>query len=49
MKKITALILTISLVSIFALAGCGSDNKVSDGVTKMLDTTEKLSKAKVGS
>jgi iron uptake system EfeUOB component EfeO/EfeM len=46
MKKITSMILTIGLGSALLLAGCSSGNsKVSDGVNKMLDTTEQLSKA----
>jgi iron uptake system EfeUOB component EfeO/EfeM len=46
MKKLTTMILALVLVSVFALAGCGSkDNKVSDGVNKMLETTDQLSKA----
>jgi iron uptake system EfeUOB component EfeO/EfeM len=46
MKKVTSMILAIGLVGLLLLAGCGStDSKVSDGVKKMLDTTEQLSKA----
>lgn len=46
MKKITSMILTVGLGSALLLAGCGSqDSKVSDGVNKMLGTTEQLSKA----
>ncbi|MFJ5717910.1 hypothetical protein [Neobacillus sp. NPDC093127] len=46
MKKITSMVLAIGLVSALVLAGCSSNNsKVSDGVNKMLDTTEQLSKA----
>lgn len=46
MKKITSIVLTIGLGSALLLAGCSSaDSKVSDGVNKMLDTTEQLSKA----
>ncbi|WML43226.1 hypothetical protein [Neobacillus sp. PS3-40] len=46
MKRITVMILTLVIVSVFALAGCGSkDNKVADGVNKMLNTTDQLSKA----
>jgi iron uptake system EfeUOB component EfeO/EfeM len=46
MKKFTSMVLTISLGSALVLAGCSStDNKVSDGVNKMLDTTEQLSTA----
>ena len=47
MKKITSMILSICLGSALVLAGCGSNksNEVSDGVNKMLDTTEQLSKA----
>ncbi|HWI46702.1 hypothetical protein [Rummeliibacillus pycnus] len=47
MKKITSMILSIGLGSALVLAGCGSNksNEVSDGVNKMLDTTEQLSKA----
>jgi len=46
MKKITSMVLAIGLGSALVLAGCSSnDTKVSDGVNKMLDTTEELSKA----
>jgi iron uptake system EfeUOB component EfeO/EfeM len=46
MKKLTSMILAIGLGSALVLAGCSStDSKVSDGVNKMLDTTEQLSKA----
>ncbi|WML52451.1 hypothetical protein RCG17_24260 [Neobacillus sp. PS3-12] len=46
MKKLTSLVLTIGLGGYLLLAGCSSTNsKVSDGVNKMLDTTEQLSKA----
>ena len=46
MKKITSMILTVSLGNALLLAGCGSqDSKVSDGVNKMLGTTEQLLKA----
>ncbi|MGG1398527.1 hypothetical protein ABE288_12045 [Bacillus salipaludis] len=46
MKKITSLVLAVGLGSALVLSGCSSnDNKVSDGVNKMLDTTEQLSKA----
>ncbi|MEH7249538.1 hypothetical protein V7114_22490 [Neobacillus niacini] len=46
MKKFTSLVLAIGLGSALVLAGCNSsDNKVSDGVNEMLDTTEQLSKA----
>jgi iron uptake system EfeUOB component EfeO/EfeM len=46
MKKITSLVLALGLGSALVLAGCSStDQKVSDGVNKMLDTTEELSKA----
>ncbi|MDR7000666.1 hypothetical protein [Neobacillus niacini] len=46
MKKLTSMVLAIGLGSALVLAGCSStDNKVSDGVNKMLDTTEQLSKA----
>jgi iron uptake system EfeUOB component EfeO/EfeM len=46
MKKLTTMILALVLVSVFALAGCGSkDSKVSDGVNQMLETTDQLSKA----
>jgi iron uptake system EfeUOB component EfeO/EfeM len=45
-KKFTSMVLTIGLGGTLLLAGCSSnDNKVSDGVNKMLDTTEQLSKA----
>jgi iron uptake system EfeUOB component EfeO/EfeM len=46
MKKLTSLVLTIGLGGSLLLAGCSSTNsKVSDGVSKMLDTTGQLSKA----
>jgi iron uptake system EfeUOB component EfeO/EfeM len=45
MKKITTLFISFALISVFILAGCGANNKVSDGVNKMLETTGKLSKA----
>ncbi|OIK17221.1 hypothetical protein BIV60_00615 [Bacillus sp. MUM 116] len=46
MKKLTSMVLAIGLGSALVLAGCSStDNKVSDGVNKMLNTTEQLSKA----
>ena len=45
MKKIAALFISLALISVFILAGCGSSSKVSDGVNKMLDTTGQLSKA----
>lgn len=46
MKKIASMVLTIGLGSVLLLAGCNStNNKVSDGVNKMLKTTEQLSKA----
>ncbi|MEH7097253.1 hypothetical protein [Neobacillus vireti] len=46
MMKITSLVLSLGLGSALVLAGCSStDQKVSDGVNKMLDTTEELSKA----
>jgi len=46
MIKITSLVLAIGLGSALVLAGCGStDQKVTDGVHKMLNTTEELSKA----
>jgi iron uptake system EfeUOB component EfeO/EfeM len=46
MKKITSMVLAVGLGSALVLAGCSStDSKVSDGVNKMLDTTEQLSKA----
>ncbi|WHY85861.1 hypothetical protein QNH39_25220 [Neobacillus novalis] len=46
MKKFTSMVLAIGLGSALVLAGCSSNNsKVSDGVNKMLDTTEQLSKA----
>jgi iron uptake system EfeUOB component EfeO/EfeM len=46
MKKLTTMILALALVSVFALAGCGTkDSKVSDGVNQMLETTDQLSKA----
>lgn len=46
MKKLTSLVFAIGLGSVLVLAGCNSsDNKVSDGVNKMLDITEQLSKA----
>lgn len=46
MKKLLTLFLTVILVTIFALAGCSSTNsKVTDGVSKMLTTTDQLAKA----
>ncbi|MEH7106308.1 hypothetical protein [Bacillus sp. JJ1764] len=46
MKKLTSIIMTIGLGGSLLLAGCSSsDSKVSEGVNKMLDTTEQLSKA----
>jgi iron uptake system EfeUOB component EfeO/EfeM len=46
MKKLTSIFLAIGLGGSLLLAGCGStSSKVSDGVNKMLDTTEQLSKA----
>jgi iron uptake system EfeUOB component EfeO/EfeM len=46
MKRITSMVLAVGLGSALVLAGCSStDSKVSDGVNKMLDTTEQLSKA----
>jgi iron uptake system EfeUOB component EfeO/EfeM len=46
MKKLTSVVLAFGLGSAIVLAGCNSTNsKVSDGVNKMLDTTEQLSKA----
>jgi iron uptake system EfeUOB component EfeO/EfeM len=46
MKKLTAIVFALGLGSALVLAGCSStDNKVSVGVNKMLDTTEQLSKA----
>ena len=46
MKKLTTMLLSLMLVSVFVLAGCGANNsKVSDGVNQMLDTTKQLSKA----
>lgn len=47
MKKLTSMVLSIGFGSALLLAGCGSNNSnaVSDGVNKMLDTTEQLSKA----
>lgn len=45
-KKLTTIVFAISLGVSLLLAGCNSDNsKVSNGVNKMLDTTEQLSKA----
>ncbi|OIK15625.1 hypothetical protein BIV60_08770 [Bacillus sp. MUM 116] len=46
MRKVTSMVLAIGLGSALVLAGCNStENKVSDGVNKMLDTTGQLSKA----
>jgi iron uptake system EfeUOB component EfeO/EfeM len=46
MKKAATIILASIMLSILVLAGCGSkDNKVNDGVNKMLETTNQLSKA----
>ncbi|WP_391115898.1 hypothetical protein [Psychrobacillus sp. L3] len=46
MKRLTSTILAIVFGSALVLTGCGSNNsKVSEGVNKMLDTTNQLSKA----
>lgn len=46
MKKITALLGTLFVISTMVLAGCGGGNsKVNDGVNNMLGTTKQLSKA----
>ncbi|MCM3571257.1 hypothetical protein [Neobacillus mesonae] len=46
MKKLTSIVLAVGLGGSLLLAGCSSnDNKTADGVNKMLDTTEQLSKA----
>lgn len=45
MKKIAAVFISLALISVFILAGCGTNSKVSDGVHKMLDTTKQLSDA----
>lgn len=46
MKKLTSTVLAIFLGGSLLLAGCSSnDRKVSDGVNKMLETTDQLSKA----
>lgn len=46
MKKLATIILASVMLSILVLAGCGStDNKVTDGVNKMLETTAQLSKS----
>lgn len=46
MKKLSTMVLALVLGGVLLLAGCGSnDSKVSDGVNKMLNTTEQLSKA----
>jgi iron uptake system EfeUOB component EfeO/EfeM len=46
MKKLSTMVLGLILGGVLLLAGCGSnDSKVSDGVNKMLNTTEQLSKA----
>lgn len=46
MKNLTSMVLAIGLGTALLLAGCSSNkSKVSDGVNKMLDTTEQLSKA----
>lgn len=46
MKKLTSLVLAFGLGGSLLLAGCNSaNNKVSEGVKNMLDTTEQLSKA----
>jgi iron uptake system EfeUOB component EfeO/EfeM len=46
MKKAATILLASVLLSIFVLAGCGTkDNKVSDGVNNMLETTTQLTKA----
>lgn len=46
MKKLTSTILAIVFGCVIILTGCGSnDSKVSEGVNKMLDTTNQLSQA----
>jgi iron uptake system EfeUOB component EfeO/EfeM len=45
MRKLAAIFLSLTLASVFVLAGCGANNKVQDGTNKMLDTTAQLSKA----
>ncbi len=46
MKRLTSIAMSIGIGAVILLAGCGGgDNKVSNGVNKMLDTTEQLSKA----
>jgi len=46
MKRTVTLVLSLLLVFGFALAGCGTaNNEVSEGVNKMLDTTDQLAKA----
>ncbi|WP_391201576.1 hypothetical protein [Psychrobacillus sp. L4] len=46
MKKVTSTILAIVFGCVLVLSGCGSNNsKVSEGVNKMLDTTNQLSNA----
>lgn len=46
MKKLTVLTFASVMISILVLAGCGSkDNKVNEGVNKMLEITTQLSKA----
>jgi iron uptake system EfeUOB component EfeO/EfeM len=46
MKKLSSIVLALGLGGALLLAGCSSTNsKVSNGVNKMLDTTEQLSKA----
>ncbi|MGE7941761.1 hypothetical protein ACQKNB_06700 [Lysinibacillus xylanilyticus] len=46
MKKLMTLVLAIGLGCTLFLAGCSSkDSKVTDGVNKMMETTDQLSKA----
>lgn len=46
MNKLTLMILTVILGSVISLTGCNTtENQVSAGVNKMLDTSAQLSKA----
>jgi iron uptake system EfeUOB component EfeO/EfeM len=47
MRKFTSTVLAIGIGSLLILGGCSSkeNKKVSEGVNKMLDTSEQLSKA----
>lgn len=45
MKKTAGIALSLLLFSILALAGCGSNQEVSNGVNEMLKTTDQLAKS----